>query len=59
MGYPGDLTDAQWQLMVPLPLVYVPGRWGRPRIWSARRIVEAIGYVDRTDTLAVPADRRR
>ena len=26
----------------------VPGRRGRPRIWPARRIVEAILYVDRT-----------
>ncbi len=26
----------------------VPGRRGRPRIWSARAIVEAILYVDRT-----------
>jgi transposase len=46
-GYPSDLTDAQWQvIVVHLPLE-VPGRRGRPRIWPVRRIVEAILYVDR------------
>src|SRR5690242_11736928 len=47
-GYPSDLTDAQWQVIaVHLPR-YVPGGRGRPRIWAARRIVEAILYLDRT-----------
>jgi putative transposase len=46
--YPSDLTDAQWQVIaVHLP-GYVPGGRGRPRIWPARRIVEAILYLDRT-----------
>jgi putative transposase len=46
-GYPSDLTDAQWQVIVPHLPAEVPGRRGRPRIWPARRIVEAILYVDR------------
>src|SRR6478672_3596454 len=47
-GYPSDLTDPQWQLIAPHLPPYVPGRRGRPRVWPARRIVEAILYVDRT-----------
>src|SRR5512135_1018357 len=46
-GYPSDLTDAQWQVIVPYLPPEVPGRRGRPRIWPLRRIVEAILYVDR------------
>jgi transposase/integrase len=46
-GYPGDLTDAQWQVIaVHLP-AQRPGRRGRPRIWPLRRIIEAILYLDR------------
>jgi transposase len=47
-GYPSDLTDAQWQLIAPYLPADRPGRRGRPRIWPARRIVEAIFYLDRT-----------
>jgi transposase len=47
-GYPSDLTGAQWQVIAPHLPHYVPGNRGRPRIWPARRIVEAILYVDRT-----------
>ena len=47
MGYPSDLTDAQWQVIVPHLPAEVPGRRGRPRVWPLRRIVEAILYVDR------------
>jgi transposase len=47
-GYPSDLTDARWQVIVPHLPPEVPGRRGRPRIWPLRRIVEAILYVDRT-----------
>jgi len=46
--YPSDLTDAQWQVITPGLPEYVPGRRGRPPVWPARRIVEAILYVDRT-----------
>ncbi len=44
-GYPSDLTDAQWQVIA----AYLPAqRPGRPRTWPARRIIEAILYLDRT-----------
>jgi transposase len=46
-GYPSDLTDAQWQVIAPHLHAGRPGRRGRPRIWPARRIVEAILYLDR------------
>ncbi len=46
-GYPSDLADAQWQVIVPHLPAEVPGRRGRPRVWPLRRIVEAILYVDR------------
>jgi putative transposase len=46
-GYPSDLTDAQWQVIVVHLPPEVPGRRGRPRVWPVRRIVEAILYVDR------------
>ena len=47
-GYPSDLTDAQWQVIAAHLPAYVPGGRGRPRIWPARRIIEAILYLDRT-----------
>ena len=46
--YPSDLTDAQWQVIVPHLPADQPGRRGRPRVWPLRRIVEGILYVDRT-----------
>ena len=46
-GYPSDLTEAQWQVIVPY-LPELPGRRSQPRIWPARRIIEAILYVVRT-----------
>ena len=46
-GYPSDLTDAQWQVIVVHLPAEVPGRRGRPQVWPVRRIVEAILYVDR------------
>jgi transposase len=46
--YPSDLTDAQWQVIAAHLPRYVPGGRGRPRVWPARRIVEAILYLDRT-----------
>jgi transposase len=32
MSYPSDLTDAQWQVIVPYPPPEAPRRQGRPRI---------------------------
>ena len=46
-GYPSDLTDAQWQIIVPHLPAYVPGQRGRPRVWPLRAIVDAILYLDR------------
>ena len=46
--YPSDLTDAQWQVIAAHLPGHVAGGRGRPRIWPARRIVEAILYLDRT-----------
>ena len=47
-GYPSDLTDAQWQVIVPHLPARAPGGRGRPRVWPLRCVVEAILYVDRT-----------
>jgi putative transposase len=47
-GYPSDLSDAQWQVIAAHLPRSVPGGRGRPRIWPARRIIEAILYLDRT-----------
>jgi transposase len=47
-GYPSDLTDAQWQVIVPHLPTRAPGGRGRPWVWPLRCIVEAILYVDRT-----------
>ena len=40
--YASDLTDEQWALIEALIPVY---RWGRPRILSMRRVVNAILYI--------------
>src|ERR1700722_17949484 len=57
-GYPSDLTDAPWQLIAPHLPADMPGRRGRPRIWPARQIIEAILYLDRTECAwrSLPAD---
>jgi transposase len=47
-GYPSDLTDGQWRVIAAHLPPEVSGRRGRPRIWPARTIVEAILYVDRS-----------
>jgi len=47
-GYPSDLADAQWQVIVPYLPADRPGRRGRPRVHPLRRIIEAILYLDRT-----------
>jgi putative transposase len=43
--YPSDLTDAQWQLLVPLLPAAKPG--GRPRKTDLREVVNAIFYLNR------------
>jgi putative transposase len=47
-GYPSDLTDAQWQVIVPHLPVRAPGGRGRPRIWPLRTVIDAILYLDRS-----------
>lgn len=46
LGYPSDLTDAQWQIIEPL--IPVNSREGRPRKYSFRAIVNGIFYVLRS-----------
>jgi putative transposase len=42
------VTDALWQVIVARLPAGVPGRRGRPRVWPARVIVEAIVSAGRT-----------
>ena len=44
-SYPSDLTDGQWQLIVPLLPKAKPG--GRPRKVDLRRVVNGILYMAR------------
>jgi transposase len=46
-GYPSDLTDVGWQV-IAAPASRAARAAEPPRIWSPRRIVEAILYLDRT-----------
>ena len=51
MGYPSDLTDAQWVIVEPI-VNYKSAeelyKGGRPRIVDLRSIVNALLYMDRT-----------
>ena len=56
MGYPTDLTDAQWALIEPIiPPQEGPGR---PREVDLRRVLDALMYQDRTGCQwrMIPAD---
>ena len=44
-AYPSDLTDAQWELV--LPLIPPAKRGGRPRVVNMREIVNTIMYLNR------------
>ena len=44
--YPSDMTDAQWQRLVPLIPPAKPG--GRPRVVDIRAVVDAIFYRTKT-----------
>ena len=46
--YATDLTDAQWNLVEPLLKKHDPKKGGRPRIWSHRKILNAIFYIEKT-----------
>jgi putative transposase len=44
-SYPTDLTDAQWEKVVPLlPQPKQHGRTGRPRVYAYRDILDALFY---------------
>jgi putative transposase len=43
LRYETDLTEAEWAIVEPL--MPEPCRWGRPRAWPLREIVNAIFYV--------------
>ena len=51
MGYPSDLTDAQWVVVAPI-VNYKSAeelyRGGRPRTVDLRSVVNALLYMDRT-----------
>ena len=45
-AYPGDLTDAEWQIVQPL--IPPAKRGGRPRTLDMRQVLNAIFYLLRT-----------
>lgn len=45
MGYPSDVSDAEWEVIAPLLAAAKPG--GRPRTTPLRDVVNAIFYVSR------------
>jgi transposase len=45
MGYPSDVSDAEWNVIVPLLPAAKTG--GRPRTTSLRDVINAIFYVSR------------
>ena len=55
-AYPSDLTDLEWRLLEPL--LPLPSRYGRPRQYPLRAVLNAIFYVLRTggQWRAVPHD---
>lgn len=46
MGYPSDLSDAEWRTIAPLLPKSKPG--GRPRTTDVRAVVNAIFYILRS-----------
>lgn len=46
MGYPSDLSDAEWEIIRE----HFPeqGKMGRPRKYTSRQILNALFYIDRT-----------
>jgi putative transposase len=45
MGYPSDLSDAEWQILEPLLPSSLQRKRGRPRTRDLRAILNAIFYV--------------
>ena len=48
MRYPSDLSDAEWQILMPLLPSSSPSGRGRPRTRDLREILNAIFYVLRS-----------
>lgn len=46
MGYPSDVTDAEWNVIAPLLPPAKPG--GRPRTAALREVVNALFYLSRS-----------
>jgi putative transposase len=46
-GYPTDLSDAEWRCIEPYIVTSAKKR-GRPRIYSLRRVLDAVFYVSRS-----------
>lgn len=46
MGYPSDVTDAEWNVISPLLPPAKPG--GRPRTVPLREVVNALFYINRS-----------
>lgn len=46
MGYPTDVTDAQWALLAPM--LTMPKATGRPPTVDRRAVLNALLYMDRT-----------
>lgn len=46
MGYPSDVTDAEWDIIAPLLPPAKPG--GRPRTAALREVVNALFYLSRS-----------
>ncbi len=46
LSYPSDLTEVEWRIIEPL--LPLPSRYGRPRKYALRAILNAIFYILRT-----------
>jgi putative transposase len=47
MGYPTDLTDAQWEFIEPIFKLKV-GNYGNRSKWSKRLLMDAVLYLNKT-----------
>ena len=48
VGYPGDLTDAEWKIISLILEEIEPYKIGRPRTIDLRKVVNAIYYLNKT-----------
>ncbi|WP_242470528.1 IS5 family transposase [Thiococcus pfennigii] len=47
-GYPSDLTDEEWSILLPIIRELEAGTRGRPRKVDLRRVVDALFYLNKT-----------